>query len=76
MADMICAWGGMQCPFPDCENCAVRERERNIRNIDKPKFVFCFDCVKSPECELVKLDNIDGCRKGIAYYEKVIDYPL
>ena len=70
MADMICAWAGMPCPFPDCENCAVRDRERTIRNIVKPNFVFCAECVKVHECKLVTLEQIDGCLKGKAYYDK------
>lgn len=67
MADMICAWAGQPCHNPNCEHCAVRDRERNIRNIDKPNFVFCVECVKAPECEKVKSYQIDGCWKGEAF---------
>lgn len=66
---MICAWAGQPCHNPDCENCAVRERERNIRNIDKPSFIFCLKCVKAMECEKALSFNIDGCNEGVAYYE-------
>ena len=67
---MICAWAGEPCDKPNCEHCAVRDRERYIRNINKLNFVFCVECVKAPECEKVKIEYIDGCWKGKAYYEE------
>ena len=66
---MICAWAGQPCYKPNCENCAVRDRERIIRNIDKPHFIFCLECVKAMECEKALLFNIDGCWKDEAYAE-------
>ena len=66
---MICAWAGQPCHKPDCENCAVRDRERTIRNIDKPSFIFCLECVKAKEKKKALSFNIDGCWKGEAFYE-------
>ena len=63
---MICAWAGQPCHNPNCEHCAVRERERNIRNIAPLQFVFCTECVKVNECKM-KL-YLDGCNEGVAYY--------
>ena len=66
---MICAWAGQPCDCPNCENCAVRDRERIIRNIDKPSFTFCVECVKALDCELAGSGRVDGCHGGKSYHE-------
>ena len=68
MAVMICPWGGQRCIDPNCEQCAVRDRERNIRLINPSRFVFCTECVKVNECKIELY--LDGCNEGVAYYDK------
>lgn len=65
---MICAWTGGACHKPNCEHCAVRERERNIRNIEPLHFVYCTVCVKANECKMELY--LDGCHEGVAFYEE------